>query len=255
MTKNRCPLTPFLSQEILAKTHLNGVRKTIYSVNGDSYTGEWKDNKKHGRGIQKWKAEQLVYEGYWENGKRCGPGILAVVGNGRHTKIYSGMWKDNKRHGYGENWYSCNEFYEGEWRENKRSGWGRYYYKDGAMYEGEWLHDKRWGNGMLRLRNPLYLSVTSALANENRYEGDWIDDMKNGKGKYIFHTTNQVMEGIWIDDVAKQTIVTDLGPRLEATKTTYPIPDLEIQSVDAVWRNTAEENMRLLREKYPQDFK
>lgn len=49
MIKNRCPLTASLSQEILAKTSLNGVRKTIYSVNGDSYTGEWKDNKKHGR--------------------------------------------------------------------------------------------------------------------------------------------------------------------------------------------------------------
>lgn len=88
------------------------------------------------------------------------------------------------------------------------------------------MHDKRWGNGMLRLRNPLCLSVISTLANENRYEGDWIDDMKNGKGKYIFRTTNQVMEGIWIDDVAKQTIVTDLEPRLEATERTYPIPNV-----------------------------
>lgn len=244
MIKNKCPLLTSLSQEILEKTRLNGVRKTVYSVNGDSYTGEWKDNKKHGRGIQKWKSTQLIYEGNWEAGKRCGPGVLAVVGkNGRHTKIYSGMWKNNKRHGYGENWYSCNEFYEGEWCKNKRSGWGRYYYKDGSMYEGEWLHDKRWGSGMLR------------LPNENRYEGGWINDMKNGKGKYIFHRTNQVMEGIWIDDVAKQTIFTDLGPRMEVTETTYPIPNIELRALDAVWRDTAEENMRILREKYPQDFK
>ena len=25
-----------------------GIRHTIYSVNGDQYTGEWLDNKKHG---------------------------------------------------------------------------------------------------------------------------------------------------------------------------------------------------------------
>ena len=25
-----------------------GVRHTVYSVNGDEYTGEWLDNKKHG---------------------------------------------------------------------------------------------------------------------------------------------------------------------------------------------------------------
>ena len=49
MRRSRCFTVPPLSQEILAKTHINGERKTIYSVNGDSYTGEWKDNKKHGR--------------------------------------------------------------------------------------------------------------------------------------------------------------------------------------------------------------
>lgn len=66
-----------------------------------------------GRGIQKWKATQLVYEGYWENGKRCGPGILAVVGrNGRHTKIYSGMWKNNKRHVIHN---TCSQYNTGLW--------------------------------------------------------------------------------------------------------------------------------------------
>ncbi|VUZ46790.1 unnamed protein product [Hymenolepis diminuta] len=142
------------TEEKLAKSRTNGARKCIYSVNGDSYTGEWKDNKKHGRGIQTWKKSGLVYEGYWEDGKRCGSGVLyAVDKNDQRKKIYSGLWKDNKRDGYGENWYRCDEFYEGEWSEDKRSGWGRQYYKDGSMYEGEWLHDKRWGNGMLRLRN------------------------------------------------------------------------------------------------------
>lgn len=86
-----------------------GPRKTIYSVNGDSYTGEWKNDKKHGkffilmhwvgRGIQKWKKTQLIYEGDWHSGKRCGLGVLAVIGqDGNHTKIYSGLWKDDKRH-------------------------------------------------------------------------------------------------------------------------------------------------------------
>ncbi|VDD81004.1 unnamed protein product [Mesocestoides corti] len=161
MQKSRCPVITPISQEILAKSRLNGARKAIYSVNGDTYIGEWKDNKKHGRGIQKWKSKKLIYEGFWQNGKRCGQGVLAVVEkNGSHTKIYSGMWKDDKRHGYGENWYSCFEFYEGEWFAGKRSGWGRHYYKDGSMYEGEWLNDKRCGNGILRLRNVAPLNVT-----------------------------------------------------------------------------------------------
>lgn len=30
------------------KAQKKGVRSTVYSVNGDEYTGEWLDNKKHG---------------------------------------------------------------------------------------------------------------------------------------------------------------------------------------------------------------
>lgn len=27
----------------------NGLKNTVYTVNGDEYTGEWRDNKKHGK--------------------------------------------------------------------------------------------------------------------------------------------------------------------------------------------------------------
>ncbi len=30
------------------KAQKKGVRNTVYSVNGDEFTGEWLDNKKHG---------------------------------------------------------------------------------------------------------------------------------------------------------------------------------------------------------------
>nr|CUU98553.1 hypothetical transcript [Hymenolepis microstoma] len=240
---HRCGFSTAPNKKELAKTHQNGGRKCIYSVNGDSYTGEWKDDKKHGRGVQMWKKSGLFYEGYWEDGKRCGTGILyAIDKNCQHRKIYSGSWKDNKRHGYGENWYSCDEFYEGEWLEDKRSGWGRQYYKDGSMYEGEWLHDKRWGRGMLR------------LPNENRYEGEWVNDMKNGNGKFIFHSTNQVMEGIWIDGTPKQTMISDLEPRQVRTESTIPIPVLKLKSPDYVWQEWAEANFQILRKKYPGFF-
>jgi len=33
------------------KAQKNGLRPTVYSVNGHEYTGEWKDNKKHGKRI------------------------------------------------------------------------------------------------------------------------------------------------------------------------------------------------------------
>ena len=30
------------------KAQKKGIRNTVYSVNGDHYTGEWLENKKHG---------------------------------------------------------------------------------------------------------------------------------------------------------------------------------------------------------------
>lgn len=38
----------FSRKEMLLKTLLSGQRRTIFSVNGDSYCGEWKDSFKHG---------------------------------------------------------------------------------------------------------------------------------------------------------------------------------------------------------------
>ncbi|VDD81005.1 unnamed protein product [Mesocestoides corti] len=79
--------------------------------------------------------------------------------------------------------------------------------------------------------------------------------MKNGKGKFIFHRTNQIMEGVWIDDVAKMSSLIDLEPRRQPTKSTYPIPPLKLEAADDVWRDAVEENMQILRRKYPQHFK
>ena len=44
-TKKREPLW----KEWDYKAQKKGVRHTVYSVNGDEYTGDWSDNKKEGR--------------------------------------------------------------------------------------------------------------------------------------------------------------------------------------------------------------
>ncbi|CAH8496109.1 unnamed protein product [Heterobilharzia americana] len=150
------PLRPIMHnarfEAIEQKSNKNGLRSTVFFVNGDEYRGEWKDNKRHGRGIYKWGKTNLIYEGDWEKNRRSGSGVLSVkCQNEKQVNIYSGSWKNDKRHGYGKNWYSQNEIYEGEWCDGKRSGWGRMYYADGSIYEGQWFNDKRHGDGMLRL--------------------------------------------------------------------------------------------------------
>ncbi|PIK48108.1 putative MORN repeat-containing protein 3 [Apostichopus japonicus] len=211
------------------KAQKKGVRSTVYSVNGDEYTGEWLDNKKHGKGTQKWKKTGTLYDGDWKVGKRNGFGTLSIPHEeGGYKRIYSGGWKNDKRHGYGTNFYSAEEYYEGEWYADKRSGWGRMYFADGSIYEGEWYNDERNGQGMLR------------LATDNRYEGSWKDDQKNGPGKFFYLDKGQMYEGVWVDNIAKCGNITDFGRDGAPEPTQYPIPEIKLADSEAALREAEE---------------
>ena len=135
------------------KAQKEGLRHTVYYVNGDEYTGEWSNNLHEGKGTYKWKKTGAIYDGDFKAGKRCGFGTYSILVNGEYRKLYTGEWADNMRCGYGTQYYSETEYYEGQWRADKREGWGRMYYADGSVYEGEWFGDKRHGQGLYKLAN------------------------------------------------------------------------------------------------------
>lgn len=205
------------------KAQKKGFRNTVYSVNGDEYTGEWLDNLKHGKGTYKWKNNGSLYDGDWKCGKRNGFGTYSTYRpDGGYMKQYSGGWKNDKRHGYGTHFYTETEYYEGEWYADKRSGWGRMYYADGSIYEGEWFDDQRSGQGMLRLES------------ENRYEGSWRHDKKNGPGRFYYLDKGQYLEGTWVDDVCKCGEMHDYGRETAPDATQYPLPNIELASPQEV---------------------
>ncbi|OAF64859.1 MORN repeat-containing protein 3, partial [Intoshia linei] len=166
----------------------NGIRNTVYSTNGDQYTGEWTDNLKEGKGTYIWK-NGFIYEGDWKKDKKCGFGILLRQTNDAdvYHKIYSGAWKNDKKHGYGTQFSRNGEYYEGEWYANKQSGWGRNYYNDQSAYEGEWYDGKRHGKGMLQ------------MANNNRFIGMWKNDKKHGDGELYCFNKGKVTKGFWFE--------------------------------------------------------
>ena len=45
---------------------------TIVHVNGDEFTGEWFQDKPHGRGVYKSAKDGSTYSGDWRDGKRQG---------------------------------------------------------------------------------------------------------------------------------------------------------------------------------------
>ncbi len=46
-------------------------------MKGDYYKGEYKNNKKHGFGIYRWK-NGTIYEGEFENDEKVGEGMLIL---------------------------------------------------------------------------------------------------------------------------------------------------------------------------------
>lgn len=200
-----------------------GQRNTVYFVNGDQYTGEWKDNKKSGKGTYTWKKKGAIYDGDWLDDVRNGYGTYSLPSPaGGYRKVYSGGWKDDKRQGYGTNFYKENEYFEGEWYQGKRSGWGRMYYEDGSVYEGEWLQGYRHGNGMLR------------LANENRYEGEWKDDKKHGDGKFYFLDSGQLYIGTWVNDIPKCGTCEEFGKETATNPSPYVLPECTLVNAKEV---------------------
>lgn len=172
-----------------------GVKKHIP---GNSYKGEWKNDKKSGFGTQTW-ANGAKYEGDWLKGRRHGKGTQWIRVDGKLKKEYSGDWANGKKEGLGVHHGSNGESYEGEWKSGKPNGRGKKIYSDGNVYEGDFVEGAKSGLGVL------------TLPNGDRYEGQWLNDQKNGPGRFFYHSTQKVYEGEWIDGVAKCGIYHDFS--------------------------------------------
>ncbi|XP_072310059.1 MORN repeat-containing protein 3 [Eucyclogobius newberryi] len=219
-TEQKQPLSTLLDE----KAQNWGLKRTVYSVNGNEYTGEWQDNKKHGKGTQVWKKTGAIYDGEWKCGMRDGHGTYSVLNpqSNQYSRKYCGDWKNGKKHGFGTFLYSCSGVYEGEWSEDIRCGWGRMHYANGDIYEGEWWKDKNHGKGIMR------------SANGNLYEGSWRDGKKNGYGKFFYTNQGQLYEGFWLDGTAKCGTLSDFGRNEAPRPPKYQIPQLQLVDMQGV---------------------
>ena len=79
----------------------------MYFDDGDIYEGDYKNNKREGKGIM-----------YFDDGD-----------------TYEGDYKNDKADGKGIYYYNDGERYEGDWRNNIPKGKGIIYYYNGDRYE------------------------------------------------------------------------------------------------------------------------
>ncbi|XP_054613083.1 MORN repeat-containing protein 3 [Dunckerocampus dactyliophorus] len=218
------PNAPPRSTLLENKSKKCGLRVTVYSVNGDEYTGEWLNNNKHGRGTQVWKTSGAIYNGEWKCGKRDGYGICSVLvaDTKMYAKKYCGEWRSGMKHGHGTYFYDNSAVYEGEWSRDQRCGWGRMLFNHGDVYEGEWMKDKEHGLGVIR------------YANGNWYDGSWKEGRKSGHGKFYYSDKGQLYEGLWVKGEAKCGTLSDFGRDDAPRPTKCPIPEVKLKDMKMV---------------------
>ncbi len=140
------------------------INKGTYQwVNGNKYTGDYKDDKKDGHGIFRW-ANGDILEGMWKEDE-IQTGTLVIPYNGPlyhsdsgHTRthtvysgnlVYTGMFTNRMLNGSGKATWPNMDRYDGEWANDKMNGHGIYYWSTGEYYDGEWKDNKMWGTGKL----------------------------------------------------------------------------------------------------------
>ncbi|UJR18656.1 hypothetical protein I4U23_005564 [Adineta vaga] len=163
-------------------SHLNNTNITQYSQasctyisrnifiynNGDTYEGETKDGKKHGRGTYN-RSNGNTYQGDWLNDKLAGQGIYTWMGGDR----YIGDWVDNRKTGYGIMTWPNEGQYIGLFQNDMFRGRGIRVYANGDEYIGDFIDGGRIGRG------------TFTWSSGDQYHGDWLADSRIGQCIYI----------------------------------------------------------------------
>lgn len=216
--------------ERLAKRE--GLRRTIYALNGDRYLGEWRDDRKHGVGTYWYKKSGEIYSGNWVKDKRSGYGTLSIPHptiENDYWKYYIGDWKYDKQHGYGICYFTNGDVYEGQWKYGKMCGWGRMIYHDGNIYEGEWENGTCSGLGI-------------NVSENDSYEGSWKNNERNGSGILKLKDKGTVINGFWMEGYLRCGVLQDDEDK---HLTSYlPLPPIELVNVNKVLRD-AEQDVKM----------
>ena len=177
---------------------VNGFCK-IYDLNSMNllYEGYYMNGKRNGKG-KEYKDDHLIFEGEYSNGKRNGRGIEY---NDRGKLLFEGEYKDGKKwNGKVKEYYENNFIiFDGEYINGNKKG--KEYNKNGRLFfEGEYFDEKKWNGIIYNKSNDFNYPIKNGNGivkeyNENNrliFEGEYINGDKKGKeydnecGKLIF---------------------------------------------------------------------
>ena len=128
-----------------ARTLLDGYRVVTYDNRGVGdtvYEGEFRAGLRNGYGVQT-TADSVRYEGQWRDDKRHGRGKLTWGNDG--ANCYDGTWADDRQEGTGVLILEDGTKYKGGFKDGLEDGKGVRQEPDGTRYEGFFRRGKKDG--------------------------------------------------------------------------------------------------------------
>lgn len=152
-------------QETRTSRPQKDLSRTVIYDNGDQYTGDRVDGKRHGQGVYRW-ADGTVYTGHFREDMAEGEGVMEYS-DGRK---YVGQFRNDQKNGQGTYTWPGGESYTGAYTNDQRHGQGTYTWADGRNYSGSFEESRIQGKGVLTWPDGL------------KQEGTWMADQPIGDG-------------------------------------------------------------------------
>jgi len=157
-----------------AKNMSESVKKaTSSSTASGTYQGQMQGDQRHGQGKFTYPNGD-TYDGQWIDNKASGQGTFKTRGS-----LYSGSWECDLKHGQGEERFFEDKedkktklVYVGEFRQGYRHGYGELTWQDESCYVGRFVNNNQEGYGCFKWRN------------KHKFEGEWLDNYMHGQGRY-----------------------------------------------------------------------
>jgi hypothetical protein len=127
-----------------AKGEYHGKGTIISEQQGSKYEGDWKYNKRDGFGVETW-TDGDSYSGEWKEDMWHGKGLIIWASKGDK---YEGEFKENMLEGYGVYTYASGEKYTGEFKQSKCHGRGFATFGSGDSFDGEYKDGRINGRGV-----------------------------------------------------------------------------------------------------------
>ena len=142
--------------------------------NGDRYEGNWKNDKKEGKGTYYFTQKGDIYKGYFLNDYPNGKGIYYYKNGDR----YEGMFKDGKKDGECIFTYANGGRYKGSFKNDEKDGKGEYKNQNGQIrYE-------IWEKGKLKKIDEIEINENDSISLQSENAKKKFDIFLQNRGNY-----------------------------------------------------------------------